>query len=510
MGIFDFNLRSYMLASSSQRGMRLSFARTLASNCAPHRAPFSTGSGYSDRLGMSLEEVDPEIFDTIEKEKNRLMRSISLIPSENFCGASVLEALGSVMSCKYSEGYPGARYYGGNQFIDIAENLCRNRALELYKLDPERWGVNVQALSGAPANMYVFGGILEPHDRIMGLDLPDGGHLSHGFQSPSKKVSMTAKFFESMAYQVDKSSGIIDYDGLEDRAVAFRPKIIIAGTSAYTRHIDYARMREICDRVGAYLLADMAHISGLVAPSPFEFADIVTTTTHKSLRGPRGSMIFMRKGVRRVTKKGKEIMYNLEGPINFSVFPGFQGGPHNHTISALAVALKEANTEPFRQYQELVVANSAALAERFASMGYKLATGGTDNHLVLLDLRDQGVDGAKTEYVLELANISCNKNTVPGDKSAFIPGGLRLGSPAMTSRGVDVDGFGTIANLVAEGVEATKELNASINAKKLSEFKAQLTGDESVIASLRAKVEEFAVSFPVVGYKKETMRYPDL
>lgn len=261
-----------------------------------------------------------------------------------------MDAVGSVMTNKYSEGYPGARYYGGNEFIDQAESLCQARALAAFRLDPERWGVNVQPLSGSPANFQVYTGLLKPHDRIMGLDLPHGGHLSHGFSTPTKKISATSIYFEQMPYRLDESSGIIDYDMLEKTASLFRPKILIAGASAYTRHYDYPRMRAIADSVSGYLLADMAHISGLVAaglvPSPFEHADVVTTTTHKSLRGPRGAMIFFRKGERGKTKKGEPIMYDLAERINFAVFPGLQGGPHNHTIAGLACALKQVR----RQY----------------------------------------------------------------------------------------------------------------------------------------------------------------
>lgn len=312
-----------------------------------------------------------------------------------------MEALGSVMSNKYSEGYPGARYYGGNEFIDQAEFLCQQRALEAYRLDPAEWGVNVQMLSGSPANFAVYTALLDVHDRIMGLDLPHGGHLSHGYATPTKKISMVSKYFESIPYRLNEETGRIDYDECEKFANRIRPKILIAGTSAYSRLIDYGRMRQIADQCGAYLLADMAHISGLVAggviPSPFEYADVVTTTTHKSLRGPRGSMIFFRKGQRSVDKKGNPINYDLEAKINAAVFPGLQGGPHNHTITALAVALKQAQAPEFRAYQEQVVKNAAALGENLASKGFNLVSGGTDNHLLLLDLKSKGVTGGKAE-----------------------------------------------------------------------------------------------------------------
>ncbi|KIY96195.1 glycine hydroxymethyltransferase, partial [Monoraphidium neglectum] len=276
----------------------------------------------------------------------RSQRGLELIPSENFVSASVMEAVGSVMTNKYSEGYPGARYYGGNEFIDQAERLCQKRALEAFRLDPAKWGVNVQPLSGSPSNFQVYTALLQPHDRIMALDLPHGGHLSHGYQTDTKKISATSIFFETMPYRLDESTGLIDYDTMEKTAALFRPKLIVAGASA-----------ALADKSKAWLLADMAHISGLVAaglvPSPFDYADIVTTTTHKSLRGPRGAMIFYRKGPRGVDKKtGKEILYDIEDKINFAVFPGLQGGPHNHTISGLACALKQAASPEFVAYQK--------------------------------------------------------------------------------------------------------------------------------------------------------------
>ncbi|KAJ2877714.1 Serine hydroxymethyltransferase, cytosolic, partial [Coemansia asiatica] len=354
------------------------------------RASHTYAASSKSVLNTPLSEADPEMFKIIELEKARQREGICLIPSENFTSRAVMDALGSVMQNKYSEGYPGARYYGGNEYIDQSESLCQKRALETFHLDESKWGVNVQSLSGAPANLYVYGALLKPHDRLMGLDLPHGGHLSHGFQTPTKRVSYSSVYFETLPYQCDEKTGIIDYDALEKSAKLFRPKIIVAGASAYARTIDYARMRQIADSIGAYLMADMAHISGLVAAgvleSPFEYADIVTTTTHKSLRGPRGAMIFFRKGVRSVNKKGVEVMYDLEKPINQSVFPGHQGGPHNHTISALAVALKQAQSPEFRAYQQQVLDNAQAFARGFSSRDYSLVTGGTDTHLLLVNL----------------------------------------------------------------------------------------------------------------------------
>ncbi|KAI9283129.1 serine hydroxymethyltransferase [Sporodiniella umbellata] len=469
-------------------------------------------AGQRELLNERLETTDPEMFDIIEKEKKRQKESIVLIPSENFTSRSVMDALGSIMQNKYSEGYPGARYYGGNEFIDMSENLCRKRALEAFDLSEDQWGVNVQALSGAPANLYVYGALLKPHDRIMGLDLPHGGHLSHGYQIPNKKISQVSAYFETLPYRLDESTGRIDYDALEKNAMLYRPKIIVAGASAYARNIDYARMRKIADQCGAYLMADIAHTSGLMAagvlPGPFHDADIVTTTTHKSLRGPRGAMIFFRKGVRNVDKKGKEIKYDLENPINQSVFPGHQGGPHNHTISALSVALKQVKSPLFGEYQNQVLKNNAAFAERFLQLKYELVSGGSDNHLLLVDLRSKGIDGARVERILELANIAANKNTVPGDKSALIPGGLRVGTPAMTSRGLKEDDFVKVADFIDRAVKITLEEKEKVGGKKLADFKQHVgEGQIESVQTLKAHVSQFATAFPTVGFYETEMKY---
>ena len=299
-------------------------------------------------------------------------------------------------------------------------------------------------------------------------------------------------------------TGLIDYDQLETNAEMYRPKILVAGTSAYCRLIDYKRMRQIADKVGAYLVVDMAHISGLIAagviPSPFEYADVVTTTTHKSLRGPRGAMIFFRKGVRSTDKTGKEIMYDLEGPINFSVFPGHQGGPHNHTITALAVALKQAAAPEFKQYQELVIKNAKALENEFKALGHKLVSDGTDSHMVLVDLRPKSLDGARVEAVLEQINIACNKNSIPGDKSALTPCGIRIGAPAMTSRGMGEDDFKRIAGYIDQAINLCTKIQSELpkEANKLKDFKAKVAS-ESVpeILELRKEIAGWASTYPL-------------
>eukprot|EP01083_Nonionella_stella_P171707 587150_1 len=463
-------------------------------------------------LSGRLSETDPELFDIIEKEKHRQRVGLVLIPSENFTSISVLDALGSVMQNKYSEGYPGARYYGGNEFIDQAELLCQKRALEAFDLDPEKWGVNVQCLSGSPANFEVYTAVLKPHDRLMALDLPHGGHLSHGYQTPTKKISAVSTYFECFPYRLNEATGLVDYDVLEKTSIFYRPKLLVGGASAYAREWDYARLKKIASKINALFMFDMAHISGLVAAkvvdNPFDYADIVTTTTHKSLRGPRGAMIFYRKGVRSVNKKGEEVQYNLHSRINASVFPGHQGGPHNHTISALATALKQANTSEFHEYQAQVLKNSKSLADALLDKGYDLVSGGTDNHLMLIDLRSKKIDGARVEEVLGLANISTNKNTVPGDKSAMMPSGLRVGSPALTTRGMTESDFVGIADLIDRGVKITQSIQKEGGFKKVKDFKSYLASNEvAEITELRNDVEQFARKFPVVGFDTETMKY---
>ena len=383
----------------------------------------------------SLDEVravDPEVAEAIVKEQERQNSHIELIASENWVSKAVMAAMGSPLTNKYAEGYPGKRYYGGCECVDIVEDLARDRAKKLFNCDY----ANVQPHSGAQANMAVFLAMLEPGDTFMGMNLDHGGHLSHG--SP---VNMSGKYFNCVHYGVDEN-GFLDYDEMERLALECKPKMILAGASAYARKIDFKRIREICDKVGAYMMVDIAHIAGLVVTgmheSPFPYADVVTTTTHKTLRGPRGGLI--------LANQEAADKFNF----NKAIFPGIQGGPLMHVIAAKAVCFKEALSDEFKEYGKNICANAQALCKGLLDRGLSVVSGGTDNHLMLLDLRPQGLTGKEIEKLLDEAHITANKNTVPNDpQKPFVTSGVRLGTPAVTSRGMNTDDMDKIAEAIA-------------------------------------------------------------
>lgn len=378
-----------------------------------------------------LQESDPEIFQTIQKELTRQREKIELIASENFVSEAVLEAMGSVLTNKYAEGYPGRRYYGGCEYVDVAENLARDRAKKIFGAEH----ANVQPHSGAQANMAVYFSVLKPGDTVLGMNLSHGGHLTHG--SP---VNFSGQLYNFVDYGVDQETHLINYDIVLAKAKEHQPKLIVAGASAYSRTIDFAKFKEIADEVGALLMVDMAHIAGLVAtglhPSPVPYADFVTSTTHKTLRGPRGGLILCKEKYAKAVDK--------------SIFPGVQGGPLMHIIAAKAVSFKEALTPEFKQYSQAVVDNARHLATQLKENGIKLVSDGTDNHLVLVDVRNLNLTGKVAEHLLDEIGITCNKNTIPFDpESPFVTSGIRIGTAAVTSRGFDMKAMEEVANIIA-------------------------------------------------------------
>jgi glycine hydroxymethyltransferase len=414
-----------------------------------------------EKLMDYLESADPEVFASVRAEAGRQSGQLELIASENFVSRAVLEAMGTVLTNKYAEGLPGKRYYGGCEHADVVENLARDRATELFSADH----ANVQPHAGAQANMAAYMAFCSPGDRFLGMDLSNGGHLTHG--SP---VNFSGKYYEVASYGVHESDGQIDYDALRDQALAFRPKVIVAGASAYPRVIDFQTFGEIAREVDARFVVDMAHIAGLVAagvhPSPVPHADAVTSTTHKTLRGPRGGLILCKEEHAKAIDK--------------AVFPGLQGGPLMHVIAAKAVAFKEALQPTFKGYQHQIVANARALAEGLMDRGLSLVSGGTDNHLMLVDLRPSHPDltGKDAEHALEVAGITVNKNTVPAEtRSPFVTSGLRIGTPALTSRGMTETEMHRIAGWIATVVDAPT--------------------NQTVIDGTRSEVEEMCAEFPI-------------
>jgi glycine hydroxymethyltransferase len=410
-----------------------------------------------------LKRTDPEICGLIKDEERYQIESVRLIPSENYVSRAVLDATGSVLTNKYSEGYAHRRYYQGQRYIDQIETLAIDRAKALFGAEH----VNVQAYSGSPANLAIYFALLQPGDTLMGLALPHGGHLTHGWN-----VSITGSFWRPVHYTVDRETQRIDYDAIRDLARKERPKIIVTGATAYPRLFDFKVFGEIAKEVGAYLLADISHISGLIVagahPDPVPYADVVMTTTHKTLRGPRGAMIMCRK--------------ELAEKIDKAVFPGLQGGPHNHTTAAIAVALKEAATPEFKEYGHQIVRNAKALAAELTARGFNLVSGGTDNHLILIDLTNKKIIGKKAALALDRAGIICNSNTVPYDpRKPFSPSGVRIGTPAVTSRGMgegEMKQIGTWIDLVVAQAD-----------------------DDAAIARINSEVIEFCRRFPAPGYR---------
>ncbi|HEQ65269.1 MAG TPA: serine hydroxymethyltransferase [bacterium] len=429
----------------------------------------------------NLQKQDPEIYEILRKEEEKQQKKLSMIPSENFASKAIREVVGSVFMNKYSEGYPNARYYEGNYNIDDLETLAINRAKEAFNL-PKNWGVNIQALSGSAANLAVYVALLKPGDKIMGMYLPDGGHLSHGwsydpkdkseeayiYRGGSRKVNISSKIFKTVQYKTDPETQLFDYDEIERIAGEEKPNLIITGGTAYPREIDYERMRKIADSVGAYYLADIAHEAGLISAgankSPVGIADVVTMTTHKTLRCNRGAIILASN---KLIKK-----------INRAVFPGLQGGPHNHSIAGIAVGLKEVMSDEFRSYAHQVVKNAQTIADELSKNGFDIVSGGTDKHLVLIDLTNKGVFGKKYARALDYAGIIANMNTMPGEKrSPADPSALRIGTPWITTRGMKDAEMRLIAKWMNEVMEIVKpwtELDFEefeINVSKSDEIK---------------------------------------
>lgn len=430
-----------------------------------------------------LSEFDSEIYNYIKQEETRQLESLNLIASENFTPVSVQQANASVLTNKYSEGYPYRRYYGGTQFIDKVETTCQQRALDLFNLNSDEWGVNVQALSGSAANLAVYTAVIGPNGKLLGMDLPSGGHLTHGYQSKTKKISASSLFFQSFSYKVDKNN-VLNYEDIKMKYDECKPNIFVCGYSAYSRDINYKKLRDVVGE--CVLTADIAHISGLIAcgllNNPFEYCDVVTTTTHKTLRGPRGALIFYRKKI-----KQNNIIINLEEKINFAVFPCLQGGPHNNAIAGIAVALKMAKTDEYREYCQQLVKNAKVMAKELIMMGYNVLTDGTDNHLVLIDLSNFLL-GNEAEIVCEQANIIINKNSTPNSTSPFNPKGARLGTPALTTRGLKEKDFIYVAQLFNRAIQIGVKTKSTM--REGESFLDRVRNDPE-LKNLKHEVESF-------------------
>ncbi|MFA4937301.1 MAG: serine hydroxymethyltransferase [Patescibacteria group bacterium] len=410
-----------------------------------------------------LEKSDPEILGWTKKELKRQQEGLEMIPSENFTSLAVMEALGSILTNKYSEGYPGKRYYGGNQFIDEIENIARERAKKLFGVEH----ANVQPYSGSPANQAVCFALLNPGDTILGMELAQGGHLTHGY-----KLNFSGKYYRAVNYGVDVKTHLLNYDAIREIAHKEKPKLIICGATAYPRLIDFAEFKKIADEIKAYLLADISHISGLVIagvhPSPIPYADIVTTTTHKTLRGPRGALILVPK----VIDRWHDLYHpnskrNLAELIDAAIIPGLQGGPHNHQTAAIAVALQEAATPEFKNYGKQIVANAKTLAKTLIDFGITLISGGTDNHLLLIDLTNLNLTGQQAQDLLDQVGITVNKNMIPNDpRKPLDPSGIRLGTPALTSRGFEQEDMIIVGTIIAELLKSPGDANIIKQAKE--------------------------------------------